>query len=104
MIGGRLVGWILLLAGLVVLMRDLIGWLDTGILAPIVLGELWFTLHAPSLNLVQAAVQRYIHPTLWDPVITSVLFLWAFAVLIAPGLALLVLCRRRDGVFRRRRR
>lgn len=104
MIVGRLVGWVLFLSGLVVLVRDLVGWLDTGTFAPIVLGELWFTLHAASLNVVQAVVQRYVHPALWDPVITSVLFVWAFVVLGLPGLALIVLCRRRAGAFRRRRR
>ena len=101
---GRLVGWVLLLAGLIVLVRDLIGLLDTGSFSPIVLGELWFTLHAPSLNLAQAAIQRYVHPALWDPVITSALFLWASVALIVPGLALIVLCHRGEPGIRRRRR
>jgi hypothetical protein len=100
---GRLVGWALLLAGLVVLARDVIGFLDTGTFSPVVLGELWFTLHSSSLNLMQAVIQRYVHPVLWDPVITSILFLWAFAILLVPGLALLLLCHRRNGAGRRHR-
>jgi ABC-type Fe3+ transport system permease subunit len=103
MIVGRLIGWVLFLAGLVVLARDVIGWVDTHVFAPIVLGQLWFDLAAGSLNLVQAIVQRYIHPALWDPVITSVLFLWASPVLIVLGVVLIALFRRRgNGRWRRR--
>src|SRR5690242_8677897 len=104
MIVGRVIGWVLLLAGLVVLARDVIGWIDTRVFAPIVLGQLWFDLSPGSLNLVQAVVQRYIHPALWDPVITSVLFLWASAFFIVLGLVFLALFRRRASGWRRRRR
>jgi hypothetical protein len=104
MIVGRVIGWVLLLAGLVVLARDVIGWFDTGVFAPIVLGQLWFDLAPGSLNLAQAVVQRYIHPALWDPVITSVLFLWASPFFLVLGLLLLLLTRRRGNGRRRRRR
>jgi hypothetical protein len=104
MIVGRVFGWVLLLAGLVVLARDAIGWIDTHVFAPIALGQLWFDLSPGSLNLVQAVIQRYIHPAVWDPAITSVLFLWASPFLIVLGIALLALCRRRNGRWRRRRR
>jgi hypothetical protein len=104
MIVGRVIGWVLLLAGLVVLARDVIGWIDTRVFAPIVLGQLWFDLSPGSLNLLQAVIQRYIHPALWDPVITSVLFLWAWAVFVVLGVVLLALFRRRNGRWRRRRR
>lgn len=40
---------------------------------PITIGRLWFDLHVHSLNLIQAIVQRYIHPGLWDPVIVFLL-------------------------------
>lgn len=36
-------------------------------------GQLWFGLHVTSLNLVQAVVQRYVHPGLWDPLLVSLL-------------------------------
>jgi hypothetical protein len=104
MIVGRVIGWVLLLAGLVVLARDLLGWLDTGVFAPVALGQLWFDLSPGSLNLVQAVVQRYIHPALWEPGITSVLFLWASPFLLVLGMLLLVLCRRRGNERWRRRR
>ncbi|HKM71997.1 MAG TPA: hypothetical protein VKF83_12255 [Stellaceae bacterium] len=97
MIVGRLIGWILLLAGGAVLVRDGLVWIDTKHWAPIALGQLWYQLNRSSLNLVQAVVQRYIHPFLWDPIIVSILLSWAFAVLMILGVLLLVLFRKRDA-------
>jgi hypothetical protein len=94
---GRLIGWIILLAGLAVLVRDVLVWIDTKHWAPIALGQLWYDSSRSSLNLVQAVVQRYIHPFLWDPIIVTVLLWWAFAVLMILGLVIL-------AVFHWRRR
>ena len=66
---GRLIGWVFFLAGLAVLGRDAFIWIETKQWAPIALGQLWYNLSPSSLNLVQAVVQRYIHPFLWDPII-----------------------------------
>src|SRR6202040_195981 len=102
---GRLIGWIVFLAGLAVLVRDMFVWIDTKHWAPIALGQLWFDLDRSSLNLVQAVVQRYIHPFLWDPIIVTILLCWAFAVLMVLGLLILALsgrrARRRPGLSRR---
>src|SRR6185369_656324 len=92
---GRLIGWIIFLAGLAVLARDVFVWIDTKHWAPIALGQVWFDLNRSSLNLVQAVVQRYIHPFLWDPIIVSILLCWAFAVFMGLGLVLLALSGRR---------
>src|SRR5580693_5314617 len=92
---GRLIGWIIFLAGLAVLARDVFVWIDTKHWAPIALGQLWFDLNRSSLNLVQAVVQRYLHPFLWDPIIVTVLLWWAFAVLMVLGLLILALSGRR---------
>src|SRR5215469_10891323 len=97
MIVGRVIGWLALLAGAAVLVRDLLVWIDTKHWAPIALGQLWFDLNRASLNLVQAVVQRYIHPFLWDPVIVSILLSWAFAVLMVVGALLIVLFRKRSA-------
>ena len=97
MIVGRVIGWIILLAGGAVLVRDLLVWIDTKHWAPVALGQLWYQLNRSSLNLVQAVVQRYIHPFLWDPIIVSALLCWAFAVLMVLGVLLLVGFRRRNG-------
>jgi hypothetical protein len=97
MIVGRVIGWIALLSGAAVLVRDLLVWIDTKHWAPIALGQLWYDFNRSSLNLLQAVVQRYIHPFLWDPIIVSVLLSWAFAVLMILGALLLVVFWRRDA-------
>ena len=96
MIVGRLIGWVALLAGAAVLVRDVLVWIDTKHWAPIALGQLWFDLNRSSLNLVQAVVQRYIHPFLWDPIIVTILLCWAFAVLMVLGVLILALSGRRS--------
>ena len=92
---GRLIGWIVFLAGLAVLARDVFVSIDTKHWAPIAVGQLWFDLDRSSLNLVQAVVQRYIHPFLWDPIIVTILLCWAFAVLMVLALLILALSGRR---------
>lgn len=54
-------------------------------------GELWFKLHPYSLNLSQAVTQRYLHPSLWDPVIITMLQWPAWSLLGAPGAILTIL-------------
>jgi hypothetical protein len=97
MIVGRAIGLIALLAGAAVLVRDLLVWIDTKHWAPIALGKLWYDLNRSSLNFVQAIVQRYIHPFLWDPIIVSILLSWAFAVLMFLGVLLLIVFRKRNA-------
>jgi hypothetical protein len=110
---GRFLGAVLLLAGLFVLGRDLIvlyagfdllAWLGTQHGAPIVLGELWYAVHPASLQLLQPAIQRHIHPALWDWVVQPILLCWAWAVLLALGIVLLAIFRRRSERSRPRQR
>ena len=111
MIIGRFFGWILLLIGLFILARDLIVFgsgfdlfagLNTRHAAPIVLGELWYAIHPASLQLLQPAIQRHLHPALWDWVVQPVLLWWAWAIFLALGIVLLMLFPRRDEWSRRR--
>jgi hypothetical protein len=95
MIIARVIGWLVLLAGLSVLARDAMVWIDRKTWAPIALGQLWYELDRSSLNLVQAVIQRYVSPFLWNPIIVSILLCWASAVLIAIGAAILVIFRTR---------
>ncbi len=46
---------------------ELLRSLEAGAWRVLSLGELWFTLHVGSLNLMQAVVQRYLWTKLWDP-------------------------------------
>jgi hypothetical protein len=104
MIIGRFLGWILLLAGLFVLVRDLMArgggfdlfaWSEPRLSAPVVLGELWYAVHPASLQLLQPAIQRHIDPALWDWVVQPILLCWAWAVFVVLGVLLLMLFRRR---------
>lgn len=101
MIVGRILGWLLIGAALAVLVAEIVAWIEVGAYRPIAAGELWFDLHAASLNGVQAGIQRYLFPALWDPIVVTILLLPAWTVLGLPGLALLWGCRRRTTRSRR---
>ena len=106
MIVGRAIGWILIVAALAVLVRDIVAWIDTGDLALIAAGQLWFDLHQDSLQLAEPAISRYIPvigPWLWHPVISTGLTWPATFVLGVPGLVLAWTCRvrpKKGGMFR----
>jgi hypothetical protein len=68
------------------------GWTATSLYAH------WLKLAPGSLEAAQAAVQRYTHPLLWDPVIRRVLLLPAWLVLGVLGVLLAYLGRRRRRV------
>ncbi len=65
------------------------------------LGEHWFKLDAPSLNLSQAIIERYVHPFLWEPVIVSLLQVptWMFFGLLGLVLHRIGRKRRRIDAF-----
>ena len=90
---GQVLGWVLILAAVAVIGADVQAALDSGQFMPRPAGQLWFQLDVGSLNLLQALVQRYLHPSIWDPGIVSVLLLPAFVVLAVPGVLLALLCR-----------
>jgi len=66
---------------------------DTGNFTLTSWGELWFGLHAPSLNLYQAGVERYLSPALWDQVLAPLLLWPAVLVFLIPGVLLVWLPR-----------
>ena len=94
MLIGRLIGRLLLLAGLAVAAWDGLNWLETDRFRFITGGEIWFTLDVDSLNGAQAAIQRYGVPELWDPVMQTILTWPAAPVLLGVGVVLAFLCRR----------
>jgi hypothetical protein len=99
MIIWRVIGWILFFSGLSVLARDVFAWFNTKVWMPIALGQLWYELDRSSLNLMQAVIQRYVSPFLWDRIIVSILLCWVFAILIGLGAVILLLARRRRPQF-----
>jgi hypothetical protein len=97
MIVRRAIGWLFVLAGLSVLVRDVIAWFENRVWTPIAVGELWYHIDRSSLNLAQAVIERYVSAFLWDQIIVRILLCWAFAVLIAVGAVILLLARRRPA-------
>jgi len=93
MIIGRAIGWAFVVLGLLVLGRDV--WVSVQAAAArlIAIGELWYVIDRSSLNVVQAVIQRYVWPPLWDPGIVTVLRLPAAPLLVALGAILLVAFR-----------
>ena len=75
MIVCRIFGWVLLIAGLSALLRDGLVWFDTGRWVPLAIGDLrgW-----------SGGIPRL------------VLVLWVAPPLVVLGIALIVLCRRRQ--------
>lgn len=90
-------GWSLLVA-VIAFVNDLILSGRAGELVATSLGKHWFAISPGTINLVQAIMQRNVHPMLWDPVTTSVLVLPASLVFAVLGIALYALGRRRRGV------
>ena len=61
------------------------------------LGEWWFWVHADSLQLAQPAIERHLHPAIWDPGVQTLL-IWPAAVEFALLGAVFI------GLWRLRRR
>lgn len=52
----------------VAIATDIMAGVNSGRFQPRSLGQHWFDLHPPSLNLSQALIQRYVHPSVWVPI------------------------------------
>ncbi len=59
------------------------------------LGASWYDVSPDSLNLVQAVVQRNVHPYLWDPIIQWILLQPTWAVFLVLSLLLYMIAWRR---------
>ncbi len=103
MIVGRILGWLITLVAVLILGAELVGWVRTGAYSIISGGELWYDIQRSSLNFLQAVIQRYLHPTIWDPVLTGVLRAPAWVPLGIVGMGLSWLCRKRRQRRRNRR-
>ncbi|MGQ0673151.1 MAG: hypothetical protein ACT4N2_09775 [Hyphomicrobium sp.] len=83
----RVIGLGFFALALLILGYDLVtGLSGAGTLGFAFLGEQWGRISAASLNLVQAIVQPYLFPALWDPILVTLLLLPAWVVFGVPGL------------------
>ena len=96
----RLLGWLLILAALLVAAGEVYRWLDKGSYHITAAGELWQDLSPGSLDFTQAAVVDHLSPALWDYLLHPLLLAPAWLLLGLPGLLILLLRRKR----RRRKR
>jgi len=91
----RWVGLWLMAGAFVAMVVDGIRWLANGTLALTPVGAAWFALDPASLNITQAAIERYTFPVLWDPVMITLLNLPIWAVAGGIGLLLALLGQKR---------
>lgn len=96
----RIIALICLALALMALGGEIVKSLEAKAWQPLALGQIWYMAHSDSLNLVQAVVQRYLWPPLWDPV--AIEFLRWPASAIFAGLFVFFeliarLFRRREG-------
>jgi hypothetical protein len=92
----RLSGFLLLAAGFVAAVMDGARVLANSQFAYAKIGETAFRLLGERFLLLQPAVERHVHPLLWDPVLLNVLLLPTSLTLLALGLLMHRLGRRRD--------
>ena len=91
----RVLGVWCLLTAAITLIIDVTQAISTNTWVATPLGQYWYNLHPPSLNVSQAAIERHVHPALWDPVITYILQSPSWAVFGILGVLLYWLGRRR---------
>ena len=91
----RAFGLLFVAAGFVAFVMDGVKTIASANLVITPLGKAWFDVHVASLNLVQAVIERYTFPFLWDPVLVSVLQMPGWVVFTVLGIALYYLGRRR---------
>ena len=97
MIAGRVIGWLLMVLAVATAGHEAISSLNAGAYDILAFGELWAKIDIASLNLVQAVIQRYVSPWLWDVVILNIILLPAWLVLGVPGIVMAWAFRARGG-------
>ena len=97
----RFVGAVFLLAGFVLLARDVFALGHGDGFHPPALGELWYALDPGSLNLLQAVVQRYLWAPVWDGGAVWFLLQPAFVVALVLGVLLWLLTKPRRRTYYR---
>lgn len=79
----RVLGLLLLAVAFGLFLRDLAMEGPAG-----TVGDVWYSIDPPSLNLLQAGIQRHLSPDLWDRVVVPALLWPAALVALVPGVLL----------------
>lgn len=66
MVALRILAWLLIAAAAFAAGRDVLLWLETGDFDPIPLGQVWANVDIDTLQLVEPALVRHVHPFLWE--------------------------------------
>ena len=100
---GRIIGWFFAAAAAIIFGGDALQIIASGTFGLRSLGEILHDLNPDMLNLMQAVIQRYIHPTIWDPGVVTILLWPAAPTFLALAIILLISFRkkepRRRGIF-----
>ena len=97
MIVFRIIGWLILAFAAMNFGAAVLSYMDLGTWKPISTGQLWFNISPDTLNLSQAVIQRYVHPSVWDPIIIWILSQSAWLVLTIISVTILTIFRK--GAF-----
>ena len=92
----RLIALLVLAGGFAALIVDGVRSIAGGGVLVTSFGETCFQFFPRTFPLLQPAVERHLHPLVWDPVLLSVLLLPTFVVLTVLGVLLFWLARRRE--------
>jgi hypothetical protein len=94
MLIGRVIGYLLILAALIVLVAEVIDFVATGNWTIISTGDVWYRIDPSSLAGAQSGIEQNIADWLWDPVIATLLRVPAWVFLGLSGMLLAAACRR----------
>ena len=93
----RLLGLLILALALITAVLDIARSIADSTMVITPLGKDWFDLSVNSLNQAQAAVQRYLHPVIWDPIIQTILQLPSWLVFTVLALFFLWIGRKKKS-------
>ncbi len=97
----RLIGWLLLAVAIVAAVQDITRSIAASKFVFVSLGAAWSQFSLNTIQAAQGAIQGYVHPFIWDPVIQTVLLWPTWLVFAALALIFFMLGRRRKKALGR---
>ncbi|MEL7428607.1 MAG: hypothetical protein AAFN43_01285 [Pseudomonadota bacterium] len=91
----KMIGIVLLVFAVIAAVLDLTRSIANSAMTITALGQDWADFNRESLLLLQPAVERYLHPFFWDPVIQNILLMPSWLVFFVLALIFLWMGRKR---------